>query len=145
MKLRLVIAAVLGISLAVVAQEIRRDGNWEVTSEMSMPDMPNMPQMPAMTSTQCITPEEAKNPQSRVPPAGRGQPTDCKVTDYKASGNKETFSMTCPSNGTTATGEFEYAAGSYTGTMKMSMNRGGQTMAMNMKLKGKRLGDCVKK
>ena len=145
MKLSFVIFAVLGVTLSIVAQEIRRDGNWEVTTEMSMPDMPNMPRMPATTSTQCITPEEAKNPQSRVPPGGRGQPSDCKVSDYKSAGNKETFSMACPSNGTTGTGEFEYGAGTYTGTMKMSMNRGGQTTAMNMKISGKRLGDCTTK
>ena len=38
MKLRLAIAVVLGLTLPLVAQEVRRDGNWEVKLEMSMPN-----------------------------------------------------------------------------------------------------------
>jgi hypothetical protein len=52
--------------------------------------------------------------------------------------------MTCPSQSSTITGEFVYGVGTYEGVMKMEMNRGGQTMAMNMKHTAKRLGDCVK-
>jgi len=145
MKLRLAIAVVLGLTLPLVAQEVRRDGNWEVKVEMSMPNMPTM-NMPPMTMNQCITKEEAADPQKMVPPSGRGNaPSDCKMSDYKVAGNKVTFTVTCPSQNSSMSGEFLYGADKYDGTMKMDMARGGQTMTMNMKYSGKRLGDCVKK
>ena len=143
MKLRAVAAVVLGVALPLVAQEVRRDGNWEVKVEMSMPNMPNMP---PMTMNQCITKEDAADPQKMVPPSGRGnQASDCKMSDYKTAGNTVTFTVTCPSQNSSMSGEFVYGADRYDGTMKMDLARGGQTMTMNMKYTGKRLGDCVKK
>ena len=145
-----VIALVAATSMSLVAQTgPRRDGNWEVTMEMDMPGMPQGMSMPPIKTTQCITKEEAADPNKTIPqrPAGRGagNPNDCKVSDYKVDGNKVTWSMKCegaqPMSGT---GEFVYGTDSYTGTMKMDMARGGQPMAMTMKYSGKRLGDCVK-
>ena len=136
-------AALLTLSIAAFAQGPRRDGNWEVKMEMEMAGMP--PGMPPFTSTQCITPEEAKDPDKLVPQGrgrGRGRGNqDCKVSDYKLEGNKATWSMKCDGEQPmTGTGEFLYAADTYTGTIKMDTGRG----AMTMKYSGKRLGDCVK-
>jgi len=139
------VRAVLGtllllvVSLPALAQGPRRDGRWEVKMEMDMPGMPAG--MPPMTTTQCVTPEDAKDPQKAVPQGGRGRgnPGDCKVSDHKVEGNKVSWSMKCegpqPMSGT---GEFIYGTDSYTGTMKMEGGRG----AMTMKYTGKRLGDC---
>ena len=65
-------AAVVSVSL--LAQGPRRDGNWEVTMTMEMAGMPQGMSMPPIKTTQCITPEEAKDPAKSVPqrPAGRG-------------------------------------------------------------------------
>jgi hypothetical protein len=136
-------AALLALSIAAFAQGPRRDGNWEVKMEMEMAGMP--PGMPPFTSTQCITPEEAKDPDKLVPQGrgrGRGRGNqDCKVSDYKLEGNKATWSMKCEGEQPmTGTGEFLYSADTYTGTIKMDTGRG----AMTMKYSGKRLGDCVK-
>src|SRR3954468_9757427 len=90
-------AAVIGISVSLLAQGARRDGKWEVTTEMSMQGTP-AGMMPPTTVTQCITKEEAADPQKAVPqpPAGRGgPPSDCKMSDYKADGNKVTYTMAC--------------------------------------------------
>ena len=128
-----------GISASLLAQP-RRDGRWEVKMDMEMPGMPM--KIPTVTSTQCITPEEANDPQKSVPQGrgGRGN-QDCKVSDFKQDGNKISWSMKCAGPPpTTGTGEFLYAADTYTGTMKM--DTGGQ--AMTMKYSGKRLGDCTK-
>ena len=146
MRLRaLVVAvAVAGISVAVFAQAPRRDGKWEVTSEMMMSGM----QMPATTVTQCITPAEAADPAKSVPqpPAGRGgrgADPSCKMSDYKVTGNKVTYTMKCDApQAMTMTGEMTYGVDKYDGTMTMNMDRGGQPMAMTIKLTGKRLGDC---
>ena len=135
-----VVAGVLALAGLLFAQEgPRRDGRWEVKMEMQMAGMT----MPAQTLTQCVTKEQAADPQKGLPPAGRGgNPTDCKISDHKVDGNKVTWSMKCdPPEEMTGTGEFTYGTDSYTGVMKM--NRGGQQMTM--KYTGKRLGDCDKK
>ena len=100
-------------------------------------------QMPAMKSSRCITPEDAKDPARSLPsgPEGRGRgKSDCKMSDYTASGNTVTWKMVCTSPASTMTGEMTYADDSYTGTMKMDSPQG----PMTMKLAGKRLGDCTK-
>jgi hypothetical protein len=135
------LVVVLGVAAAVFAQPPRRDGRWEVKMEMEMPGMPA--RMPPMTTTQCITPEEAKDPQKAMPQGrgGRGN-QNCKVSDYKETGNKVTWSMRCEgAEPMTGTGEFVYAGDTYTGTITMEGSGRG---AMAMKYTGKRLGDCTK-
>jgi len=140
------VATLIGCSLVVLAQEARRDGKWEVKTEMSMTGM-NM-QMPATTTTQCVTKEEAADPQKSAlaAPAGRGgAQDDCKVADFKMVGNKVTYTMKCTTpQPMTGSAEIVYGVDKYDGTMKMDMARGGQTTTMTMKYSGKRLGDCVK-
>jgi hypothetical protein len=140
MRYLLLVGAMLTIGVGILAQnQPRRDGDWEIKVEMQMPGMPM--NMPAQTIRQCLTPQDVTDPQKSVPPAGRGRgQNDCKVSDYKTEGNKTTWSVSCPSEGMTGTGEFIYAENSYTGTMKMMA--GGRDMTM--KYTGKRLGDCTK-
>lgn len=137
-----VATALVALSIAAFAQGPRRDGQWEVKMEMDMPGMPAG--MPPMMSTQCITPEEAKDPEKSVPQTGRGRGRgnqNCKVSDYKTEGNKATWSMKCegdpPMSGS---GESVYAGDTYTSTITMETGRG----TMKMKYSGKRIGDCVK-
>ena len=147
----LALATLAVVVLPAVAQGPgpRRDGKWDITMTMDMPNMPNMPagmKMPEIKTTQCITKEEANDPQKAMPQGGgRGRgpnPDKCKISDFKTSGDKATWSMKCdPPEEMTGTGEFTYAADSYTGVVKM--NRGGQEMTM--KYAGKRVGDCDKK
>ena len=85
------IALLVGVAsaVAVSAQGVRRDGNWDISVEMQMPNMPAGMTMPPMKMTQCVTKEEAKDPQKSIPsrPQRGGGAQDCKVTDYKESGN----------------------------------------------------------
>jgi hypothetical protein len=137
-------ASVLTLSASALAQGPRRDGKWEVTMTMEMPGMPAA--MPPATTTQCITKEQADDPQKLVlqQPQRGNQQSDCKVSDYLVSGNKVTYSMKCTTPAPMdATGEIIYGDNTYNGTMKMNMGRGGQMMAMTMKYSAKRLGDCT--
>ena len=132
---------VLALSIALFAQGVRRDGQWEVKMEMEMAGMPM--QMPPVTSTQCITPDDAKDPKKSMPQMGRGGrgPQDCTVSDYKTEGNKVSWTMKCEGQQPmTGSGEFVYTADAYNGTIKMQSGRGDMTM----KYTGKRTGDCVK-
>ena len=138
------------MSVSVFAQGPRRDGKWEIKVQMEMTGMPAGMTLPAQTVTQCITPEQAADPKNTVPqpPGGRGRGADpnCKMVDYKMEGNTATFSMKCdPPNDMTMVGKFVYGADSYEGEMKADMARGGQSMTMNMKYTGKRVGDCTTK
>ena len=127
--------AALVVAATLFAQGPRRDGRWQVTIEMQMAGMT----MPPQSTTQCITPEEAADPQKALPQAGAAV-SDCKFTNYKVDGNKVTWSMTCARDKMSGSGEFVYSGETYTGTMKMSAD--GQEMTM--KYSGKRLGDCTK-
>ena len=147
-----VLSIVVACSASLLAQSgaqssPRRDGNWEVTMEMQMPNMPQGMGIPPTKTTQCITKEDAADPQKSIPTRGErvGSQGDCKISDYKTVGNKVTWAMVCtgaqPMSGT---GEFTYGPDSYTGAVIMNMARGGQGMMMTMKYAGKRLGDCVR-
>ena len=68
-----VLTALLVLPAAAFAQGPRRDGKWEVKMQTEMPGMPM--QMPPVTLTQCITKEQAADPQKSMPqvgPGGRG-------------------------------------------------------------------------
>ncbi len=135
------VVLVVLVGATVVAQSPIRPGRWEVVMQM---DMPNMPvKMPEMKTTQCVTPEQAKDPASALPSgpqAGRGGKSDCKVSDYKVSGQTVTWKMACTMpQPITSTGEMTFTDDSYAGTMKMNTAQGD----MNMKVAGTRLGDCT--
>jgi len=124
----------LALGVSLFAQGPRRDGKWEVKMDMQMAGMT----LPTQTMTQCITPQQAADPQRALPPSGRGRGNnDCKISDYQVDGNKVSWTMTCTMM--TGSGEFVYSGDTYTGTMKMSM----QGQEMTMKYSGKRLGDCT--
>lgn len=137
------IVAVLAIGIVTLAQGPRRDGKWEVTTEMEMPGMPM--KMPPFVHTQCITKEEANDPQKAVPKGRGGRGADdpnCKVSDYKVSGNKVTYSVKCEGDQPmTMKGEMVYGDDTYTSTQTMDMAGRG---TMTMKSTAKRLGDCTK-
>ena len=78
MKTTLAAVLVLAIAAAAIAQSPVRPGRWEVTMQMQMAGSPV--QMPEMKTTQCVTPDQVKDPTSTLPtgPQGRGGKNDCK-------------------------------------------------------------------
>ena len=89
----LVVALAAALVPDASAQHPMRPGNWEVSMQMEMPGMPM--QMPPMKATQCVTAEQLKAPEKAVPTGPGKNPNDCKVSDYKVSGNTVTWSMVC--------------------------------------------------
>jgi hypothetical protein len=137
-KVALYAGAIL-LALPMVASAAGpKAGKWQVTMEMDMPGMPM--KMPPQTFTQCITKEQAENPQETLPKASRNQNSDCKLQDYKVDGNKVTWKLECPKEKMTGTGSASYENDAYTATMHMSM----PDHEMTMKYAGKRIGDCDK-
>jgi hypothetical protein len=111
-----------------------KEGDWEITSEMSM-SMGDM-SMPAMTSkvTHCLTREDP------VPTSEKEK--DCKVVNRKVVGNKVSWRIVCAKG--EGEGEITYHGTTYKGFFKMKAVEDGQTMTMDMKLSGRHLGPCPK-
>src|SRR5262245_558614 len=139
MKLRtgLWVAVSFAISAAAFAQEPRRDGRWEMTVTIELAGMPQA--LPPTTVTQCITKEQAADPEKSLfqPPQQGGPQNDCKVSDYKTTANKVTYTMKCTTP-QEVTGEAEIAYGQNTmdAVMKLTTSASGKTMAMTMKMAG---------
>ena len=62
-------ALVIG-GTALGAQSPMRPGRWEITMQMQMPNMPV--QMPETKTSNCITPEQLKNPPTGAARTGGG-------------------------------------------------------------------------
>ena len=137
MKLMPVALAVLACTAiaedAASQQNPMRPGRWEVTAQMDMPGM----QMPAMKNTQCVTQQQIDSPTRGLPQGPDNK--DCKVSDYKVSGNTITWNMACPSQQMTGSGELKFNGDTYEGLVKIMA----QQKEMAMKFNGKRLGDCT--
>jgi hypothetical protein len=143
MTIRSATVPVLSLLFAVAAaaqQTPMRPGRWEITMQMEMANVPM--KMPPMTVSECITAEQLKkDPTSGLPSgAPKGSPNDCKVSDYKQSGDTVSWKMACTNpQAMTGDGELTFKADAYTGTVKMTSPQG----PMSMKMDGKRLGDCA--
>jgi len=126
--------AVLALSLpAFAAKSPMKPGKWQTTVTM---EMPGMPAMQPMTFTNCVTKEQAENPQ---PPKGKDE--NCTVTDYKLDGSTVTWSIKCSGKmEATGEGKMTFSGDTYDGTTHMKMN----DMEMTQHFTGKYLGDCDK-
>ena len=130
---------VLVTAVTTLAQSPMRPGRWEVSMEMEMPGMPM--KMPPMKTTQCVTPEQVKDPGKAIPTGPGQNPNNCKMSDYKTTGNTVAWKMACEGpDAISGTGEMRFDGDSkYTGVMTMTTGRGNMTM----KYAGTRLGECT--
>jgi hypothetical protein len=136
MKKMSVLAVVVLVLLpaAVPAAGGIRPGMWEITSAMELPGMPMG--MPPTTVKHCYTADDVKDEKKMI-----SRDKNCTVTDFKRSGNKVAWKMKCTGkNAGTFTGESVFSGDSYTSAMKMESEGKGRTM--NMKVNGKRVGNC---
>ncbi len=131
-------ALFLFIAAIFAASNKMREGKWEIAMDMEMKGMPF--KMPAVIHTQCITKKDLEDNKKTLPSAGKNE--DCKVTNYKVSGNTVTWETVCK-DGTKSSGKITYKGDSYTGTMKMeTIDKKGNKSSINYKIKGQRKGDC---
>jgi hypothetical protein len=126
----------------LAAQSSIRAGRWETTAQVQIPDLPV--QMPDVKATECMNPDQLeKDPGSLLPEAlrpGRGNSSECKVSNTKVSGGTVTWRFTCTGEqAMTGTGEITFAGDTFTGTMTMATDVG----AVTAKMTGKRVGDCT--
>lgn len=129
-------ALALGLFAAGAALAQSGTGNlYRVTTRMEMVGMPF--QMPAQTVEVCGPKNQAS--EKMVP-----HDENCTVSDFRVSGNKSSYTMTCRGeNPMTAKGEFEQLGpDAYRGKMNMVGTSDGERMEMNATFEGKKIRDC---
>ena len=129
-------------------------GEWEMTMEMlevSAPSMPpaaaaqmkqQMKQAPVTTRT-CVSEEEAKGPKPETLTGKAGN--NCRTEGFSWAGGKVAGKTICdsPTGGKmTMTMDGEYGPTSMTMNMKTSTEAQGIPMTMDVRVSGKRIGDC---
>lgn len=131
-KVVIALLSALAIPAAGFAADTMREGNWELTTTMEMPNMPM--QIPPTQVKHCYSKEDVKDQKKAI-----STNKDCTVTEFNQSGSKATWKMKCTGQ---SAGEFSgvtvFSRDSFESNMKMQS----QGQAMNMQVKGKRLGDC---
>jgi hypothetical protein len=139
-------AAVMTMLLApnlAYALEIE-PGQWESTETSEVNGKPAKPEL----STDCVTPEDARDPVKALTSMQSEADGKCKVVDVKQDRNVVSFAMNCgdASLGSirmTAVFTFENAR-HYTGRLQTVISVGGQLMTSNMTVDAKWLGVCRK-
>lgn len=110
-----------------------KEGLWEMSVKMEVKGMP-MP-IPAQKYTQCVT-------KDKLVPTGEGsKDVNCKVIDYKISGNSITWKMVCKDDEgeTTIIGKGTYNLDKFGGETKVKTHDG---MEMVQNITGKWIGKC---
>ena len=131
----LLCAALAAASLAAHAQGIE-PGEWQFTTTMSSPMLPK-PQTTVVT--QCVTPEDAADPARFTAPQ---QAQGCIVTPGAKGAGSYSWTLSCPSQGMRGSGTMHYGADAMRGEMRVSVVQQGQTIEMETRTTGRRLGPC---
>ena len=121
-------------------------GLWELTSEVvevSAPDLPreirNRMVGPRTRLRNCISPEQASRPAANF--LAMRADSECSYRDFAIEQGEMRGTMICP--GLTARMAGRYAATSYLLGMAMeSPMPGGATMTLQVRARGRRIGDC---
>jgi hypothetical protein len=125
-------AALVAATVAHAGEGPIKEGLWEVTTKMDMPGMPSMAS--GMTVKHCYTKKDVEQAAAMIP-----KNNNCKVTNFKQSGNKASWAMQCTGpSAMNGTGEMSYGPDSYQGTVTMQ----GQGMNMIQHISARRLGEC---
>lgn len=126
---------------------VLESGQWDMNvaiTKMEAPGLPqgaNVPLPPPQTVSQCLTPEQARNPGADF--AGGGQ-QGCTSDDYRMADGRISGTIQCNQQGTSMRAT---VAGSYTrDSMDMTMNSEtqaqGQTVNTEVRVTGRRTGEC---
>ena len=121
-------------------------GLWELSSEVvevSAPDLPreirNRMVGPRTRLRNCISPEQASRPGANF--LAMRADSECVYRDFTIDQDEMRGTMICP--GATARMAGRYAAASYELGMAMeSPMPGGATMTLQVRARGRRIGDC---
>ena len=112
------------------------DGEWEVTTQMTIPGMPVA--IPPVTRTQCLTKKNAV-------PKPSPQQGSCEISAIKSDGNKVSWTIKCSGpRAAQGSGEITYSGDTMQGksTFTMKNPRSGEDVTATQTITGTRVGDC---
>lgn len=123
------------LAMTTLSHAAGNDDLWEITSKV---EMAGMPFMPAQTTKVCT-------PKGKANEKGVPHDDNCKVTDYKQSGNKTTYKMVCTGeNAMTGSGEIVVdGPNAYHGFTTMKGKMEGETIDMKSSFSSKRIDSCT--
>jgi hypothetical protein len=128
-------------------------GEWEMKTEVVNVKVEGLPEgvadgMKAQaggTNRTCMTPEEAKGPSADV--FAKNNPANCKSEGFSWSGGRIQGKTTCTGEGgagkTVMTMDGRYSPQSIDMTMKSETDMMGKAMTMEMRVSGRRVGECT--
>jgi hypothetical protein len=138
MKPLLVVALTVALAGTAVAQQKGMEpGEWELTTTISSP---MMPQPQTATVKHCIKAEDLAEPSRWM--GGSPPGSDCKLTPLERDGRSASWEMACPSSGFKGRGRARFAAGMMDSEMNISGMQDGKKFEMQTKTRGRRLGPC---
>ena len=130
-----------------------RPGEWEMKTEVvnvAAEGLPagiaeGMKAQASSTSKTCMTPEEAKGPKGDM--FSGNNPANCKSEGFSWSGGRINGKTTCTGQGgvgaTEMTMSGSYGAETIDMTMKSKTDLAGKAMTMEMRVSGRRVGECT--
>jgi hypothetical protein len=145
--------AATGSSGGAASGVSRQPGEWEMKTEVVNVKVEGLPEgvadgmkaQAAGTNRTCMTPEEAKGPSADV--FAKNNPANCKSEGFSWSGGKIQGKTTCSGEGgtgkTVMTMDGRYTPQSIDMTMKSETDMMGKAMTMEMRVSGKRVGECT--
>ena len=128
-------------------------GEWEMKTEVvnvvaeGLPPgmLDGMKKSAGSTTRTCMTPEEAKGPKGDLFAGDKSG--NCKSEGFSWAGGKISGKTTCTGQGgvgkTVMTMDGTYAAQTMDMTMKSETDLGGKAMTMEMRVSGRRVGECT--
>ena len=127
----LVCGSLVGLAADAPPAAPAKGEQWEVVSQMSMEGMPM--QFPPQKTTVCSAKEW------KEAPGANDEKRKCKSSDFKMTGPKATWKVHCEGPpAMDGTGELTREADTFAGSIKFVTTEA----TMNVKLTGKRLGEC---
>jgi len=124
-------------SAAGAQQQGMEPGEWELTTTISSP---MMPQPQTATVRHCVKAEDIAEPSRWM--GGKPPGSDCTLTPLERDGKGASWEMACPASGFQGRGRARFAAGMMDSEMQMSGMQDGKKFEMQTKTRGRRLGPC---
>jgi len=130
----LVLLATAGSGAAAQGME---PGEWELTTTIASP---MMPQPQTMTVKRCIKAEDLAEPSRWM--GGKPPGSDCTLTPQARDARGASWVMACPSSGMKGKGRARFTAGMMDSEMQMSGMQEGKKFELSTRTRGRRLGPC---
>ncbi len=141
------LALTLCASPTLAAAPSLQPGNWQASIQVQMP---GLPEMPPISTTYCLTPEQAADPEkSLMDKIKQGQSEgkeQCKTLSHSLSGQTARWSVQCTGTQKVKSNfEITYEGSTaYHGTIISEIETPDGAMTMNQSIDARRLGDCKK-